>query len=93
MFGSSLPPVMCKKAHILFTLLCLLAYSGVQHILCCVFLRIVRHVLPVSLDCPSLIVPSVFSNIYLQNDEGILKIINVRQMRGNQQDIGRRQTN
>jgi len=46
--------------------LCLLAYNGVQHIiLCCVFLRIVHIVLPVSLDCPFLIVPSVFSNVYL----------------------------
>jgi len=35
--------------------LCLLAnYSGIQ------------HMLPVSLDCPFLIAPSVFSNIYLQ---------------------------
>ena len=35
--------------------LCLLAYSGVQHILCCVFLRHVFSMLPVSLvlfDCP-----------------------------------------
>ena len=31
--------------------LCLFAYSGVQHILRCVFLRIVCPVLPVSLDC------------------------------------------
>jgi hypothetical protein len=46
-------------------ILCLLAYNGVQHILCCVFLRIVHIVLPVSLDCPFLIVPSVFSNVYL----------------------------
>jgi hypothetical protein len=35
--------------------LCLLAYSGVKHILCCVFVL----VLPVSLDCPLLIAPSV----------------------------------
>ena len=38
--------------------LCLFAYSGVQHVLCCV--------LAVSLDCPFLIAPSVFSNVYLQ---------------------------
>ena len=30
----------------------------------CVFLRLVYPMLPVSLDCPFLIVPSVFSNIY-----------------------------
>jgi hypothetical protein len=47
---SSLPPVVCRRARVLFTLcvsveglvsylryLCLFAYSGVQHILCCVF--------------------------------------------------------
>ena len=49
--------------------LCLFAYSGDQHILCCVFalfyFRFVCRVLPISLDCPLLIAPSVFSNIYL----------------------------
>jgi hypothetical protein len=35
--------------------LCLFTFSGVQHILCCVFLRIVYPVLPVSLDCPFLL--------------------------------------
>jgi hypothetical protein len=44
--------------------LCLFAYSGVQHILCCVFLRLVYPMLPVSLDSPCLIAPSVFSNVY-----------------------------
>jgi hypothetical protein len=34
------------------------------HILCCVFLRLVYPMLPVSLDCPFFIAPSVFSNIY-----------------------------
>ena len=40
--------------------LCLFTYSGVQHILCCVFvfLRLVYTMLPVSLDCPCLIAPS-----------------------------------
>ena len=40
MFGSSLPPVVCMWAHVLVTLfvfVCCLAHSGVQHILCCVF--------------------------------------------------------
>jgi len=47
--------------------LCLLAYSGVQHIMCCdfVFLSLVYPMLPVSLDCPFLIAPSVFSNLYI----------------------------
>ena len=31
---------------------------------CFVFLRLVHPMLPVSLDCPILIVPSVFSNVY-----------------------------
>jgi hypothetical protein len=50
--------------------LCLFAYSGVQHIHCIdVFLfclRLVYHMLPVSLDCPFLIAPWEFSNVYLQ---------------------------
>jgi hypothetical protein len=49
--------------------LCLFVYSDVQHIsLCCVFVfffRLVYTMLPVSLDCPFLIAPSVFSNVYL----------------------------
>jgi hypothetical protein len=45
--------------------LCLFAYSGVQHILCCGFLRILYPLLSVSLDCPFLIAPSVFSIIYV----------------------------
>ena len=51
--------------------LCLFSYSGVQHILCSVFvifafvLRLVYQLLPVSLDYPFLIAPSVFSDVYL----------------------------
>ena len=48
--------------------LCLFVHSGVQHILCCVllcFLRLVYPTLPLSLDCPLSIAPSVFSNVYL----------------------------
>jgi len=41
--------------------LCLFAHSGVQHILCCIFPRLM---LPVSLDCPFVIATSVFSNVY-----------------------------
>ena len=37
MFGPSLPPVVCRRAHILITLFVLVAHSGVQHIFCCVF--------------------------------------------------------
>ena len=42
---------------------CLFAYGGVRHMLCCVFcfacLRLVYPMLPVSLDCPFLIGPFV----------------------------------
>jgi hypothetical protein len=43
---------------------CLFGYSGVQHILCYVFLSLVYPMLPVSLDYPFLIAPSVFTNFY-----------------------------
>jgi hypothetical protein len=51
--------------------LCLLANSGVRRMVCYVFvfvfLRLVYPMLPISLDCPFfLIVPSAFSNVYLQ---------------------------
>ena len=42
------------------------AHSGVQHILCCVFVLFFFVFVPyVSLDCPFLIALSVFSNVYL----------------------------
>jgi len=53
MFGSSLPPDVCRRAHVLFTSF---VYSGVQHILCCVFVLFVFafstlcKMLPVALD-------------------------------------------
>jgi hypothetical protein len=46
--------------------LCLFTCGGVRHELCCIFLRIVCLMLPVSLDFPFLITQSVFSNIYLR---------------------------
>jgi hypothetical protein len=102
---SSLSPVVCRRAHVLFMLfvfvfisnclyessfliyvicvtlylqlfvwglmfylcyLCSSSDSGIQNILCfcIVFLRLVYTMLPVSLDCPLLTAPSVFSNIY-----------------------------
>ena len=46
--------------------LCLLAHSGVQHILFCfVCLCFVYHLLPFSLDCQFLIAFLVFSKGYL----------------------------
>ena len=52
---SSLPPLVCRRAHVLFTLFVFVSvYSCVQPILCCcfVFLRLAYSILPVSLDCP-----------------------------------------
>jgi hypothetical protein len=74
MFGSSLPPIVCKRTHVLFTLygfVC--AHSSVQHILCCVFFFSLRlescvQMLPVSLDYPLLIALSVFFNSYVCNN-------------------------
>jgi hypothetical protein len=42
--------------------LCLSVYSGVT---CFDFFRLVYPMLPVSLDSPCLIAPSIFSNVYL----------------------------
>ena len=65
MFGSSLYFQLFVGGFMSYLrYLCLFAYSGVQHILCYVFIRIVYTMLPVSLDCPLLIAPSVFSNVY-----------------------------
>ena len=66
MFGSSLLPVVCSRAHIL-RYLCLFAHSSVKHILCCVLIGLVYPMLPVSLDCPFSILPSVFSNVYVNS--------------------------
>jgi hypothetical protein len=50
-----------------FHYLCLMAHSGVTHILCCVFVLfffILLFMLPVSLDSPILIAPSGFCKVY-----------------------------
>jgi hypothetical protein len=48
-----------------FKVICVcFAHSGVQHILCCVFVLFVFVLLPFSLDCPFLIASSVFSKVY-----------------------------
>ena len=63
MFGSSLPPVVCRRSHVLFTLFVFVYVIVVSNTFCVVFLFCV--LLPVSLDCPFLIARSVFSNVYL----------------------------
>jgi hypothetical protein len=67
--------------------LCLLAYSGVQHILCCVFLHLLYLMLPVPLDCPILIASSVFSNIYFLNMKLIMQKANQNLCLGLRQDM------
>ena len=53
--------------------LCLFEHGGVQHILCCVFvmffLCLVHHMLPVFLDYPVCMALSVFSNVYIKQDD------------------------
>ena len=70
--GSSLHSVVCKRAHVLFTLFVFVcAFSTV--ILCSVFALFffvfVYSILPSSLDChvEFLIAFSVFSNVYLKH--------------------------
>jgi hypothetical protein len=55
--------------------LCLLTYSGVLHTLCCAFCCLVSPTLPVSLDCPILLAPSVFSNIYFEQETTIRSFV------------------
>jgi len=58
MFGSSLPPVVCGRAYVLFTLFVFVCmWWCVVLCFCFVFLRLVCHVLPVSLDCLFMIAP------------------------------------
>ena len=67
-FGSSLPSVVCRRAHVLFTLFVFVCVQWCStHIilwLCFVCLCLVYPILPVSLDSPFTIAPSVFSNVY-----------------------------
>jgi hypothetical protein len=66
MFGSFLPPALFVGGLMSYLrCLLLLAYSSVQHILRCVFIWLVYHMLAVSLDCSFLIAPSVFSKVYV----------------------------
>jgi len=63
--------VVCRRAHVLFTLFVGFFWrTVVSNTYCVVFIVLfvlysVYQMLPVSLDCPFLIVPSVFSNVYL----------------------------
>ena len=71
MFGSSVPPVVCRKVHVLFTffMFVLVQWCPTHIVLCfcCVYLRLVYRTLCCQflwiVHC--LIAPSVFSNVYL----------------------------
>ena len=86
LFGSSLPPVVCRRAHVLFMLFVFVRFIFTSsfcrrahvlftlfvfhcircpHILHCIFLCLVYPMLPVSLNCPFLIAPSIFFNVYI----------------------------
>ena len=64
MFGSFLPPVVCRRNHVLLAFACACVPRVVASTCCVVFyfvfLRFVYPMLPVSLDCSFLIAPSVF---------------------------------
>ena len=69
MFASSLSPVVYRRAYFIF-LFTLFVFVCLQqcltHIVLCfffVFLRLACPMWPVSLDCPFLIAPSLFSNV------------------------------
>ena len=57
MFCTSLAPLDCRRAPVLFMLF--------VFICCLVSLRIVFPIFSVSMDCPFLIAPSAFSKVYL----------------------------
>ena len=69
MFGLFLPSVACLRAYVLFTLFCSLVVSNSN---CVVFFVVL---LQVSLNCPSLIAPSVFSNVYLHWKHSLLILL------------------
>jgi hypothetical protein len=67
------PRGVCRRADALLTLFVLTcAYWCPTHIVLCfrlVFRRLVYPIMPVSHDCPFLIVPSIFSKVYLRIHE------------------------
>ena len=65
MFGSYLPPVVCRSP--LIYIICVCLRIVVSNTLCALFCfsRHVYPILPVSLDCSIVIAPSLLSNVYL----------------------------
>jgi len=73
MLGLPLPPVVCRMDDVLFTFVCVCLRIVVSNTYCVVFLFCFSSsMLPVSLDCPFLIAPSVFSNVYWHIDRNCL---------------------
>ena len=67
MVGSVSPPVVCGNAHVILTFIVVFFSIVVSNTYCVVFLFCVSSsMLPVSLDCQFVIVPSIFFNVYLQ---------------------------
>ena len=65
-FGPSLPPVVCRGLWSYLHYLCLLVHSGVQHILCCVFVLVVIDLC--TLYCQFLGIVKLFSNVYFPSN-------------------------
>ena len=67
MVGSSLPPVVCRRARVLFTLFVFVCvqWCPTHIVFCFLFCFSSSCMLSVSLDCPFFIVPLVFSYVYL----------------------------
>ena len=65
MFNLSLPPVVCRRVRVLITLFVFahVLWCPTHLVLCFCFSS---SMLPVSLDCPFVIAPSVLSNVYVQ---------------------------
>ena len=72
---SPLPPVVCRRVHVLFTLFVFVCvqWCPTHIILCFWFVFLVYPMLPVSLDCAVLIASAVFSNVY--ETERLLKMV------------------
>jgi hypothetical protein len=81
MFGSSLPPVVCRRAHVLFTLFVFVCIewcpTPIVLCFCFVFLHLVYPKLPVSLDCPFFYAPSVFSNVHIFTSSSLFPVLSL----------------
>jgi len=63
-----------KRQELIFLFLTLLVFCGVLLVLFVFLLCFLYPILPVSLDCPFFIAPSVFSNVYPISTRGIILI-------------------